>query len=99
MDCDGGIEMRLTALTLIGALGLAATAVPARAAPVVANLDAHSAFGIVEVRGGCGPGFHPVPGHWSQWRGAWIPPHCAPSYRPYRPYASYHPYWRWHPYH
>ena len=62
--------MRLAALTLIGALGLAATAVPARAAPVVPTLDAHQASGIVQVWGGCGPGARPVPGHWSRMRGA-----------------------------
>jgi hypothetical protein len=90
--------MRLTALTLIGALGLAATAVSARAAPVVPTLGAHQASGIVQVWGGCGPGFRPVPGHWSRWRRAWIPPHCAPNYRPYRPYAGYHPYYGWHRY-
>jgi hypothetical protein len=72
--------MRFATFTLIGALGLAATAVSARAAPVVPNLDAHQASGIVQVWGGCGPGFRPVPGHWSQWRGAWIPPHCAPNH-------------------
>ena len=89
--------MRLTALTL-GALGLIATAVSAHAAPVVPTLDAQHSPGIVQVWGGCGPGAHPVPGHWSQWRGAWIPPHCAPNYGPYGPYAGYRPYWRWHPY-
>ena len=84
--------MRLTALTLIGALGLAATAVSAQAAPVVPTPDAHQASGIVQVWGGCGPGFHPVPGHWSPYRG-WVPPHCAP-HRPYGPYAGWGP--RWH---
>src|SRR5712691_3944513 len=73
-------KMRLTALTLIGTVGLIATAVSARAAPVVPTLDAHQAPGIVQVWGGCGPGGHPVPGHWSMRRGAWIPPHCAPNY-------------------
>jgi hypothetical protein len=90
--------MRLTALTLIGALGLVATALSARAAPVLPTLDAHRAPGIVQVWGGCGPGFRPVPGHWNRWRGAWIPPHCAPSYGRYGPYAGYRPYWRPHPY-
>ena len=73
--------MRLTALTLIGALGLIVTTVSsARAAPVVPTPDAHQASGIVQVWGGCGPGARPVPGHWSQWRGTWVPPHCAPNY-------------------
>ena len=87
--------MRLTALTLIGALGLAATAVSARAAPAIPTPDAHQASGIVQVWGGCGPGFRPVPGHWSRWRGVWVPPHCAPAYRPYA-YGGYgggYPYW------
>ena len=72
--------MRLTALTLIGALGLIGTAASAQAAPVLPTPDAHQASGIVQVWGGCGPGGHPVPGHWSQWRGTWVPPHCAPNY-------------------
>jgi hypothetical protein len=98
--------MRLTALTFIGALGigalgLAATAESARAAPVVPTLDAHQASGIVQVWGGCGPGGRPVPGHWSPWRGAWIPPHCAPSYYGYGGFYGggypyyHHRYYRW----
>jgi len=84
--------MRLTVLTLIGALGLIATAASARAAPVVPTQAAHQAPGIVEVWGGCGPGGRPVPGHWSPWR-VWVPPHCAPNY--YRGFygGGYHPYW------
>ena len=84
--------MRLTALTLIGGLaigalgvGLVATAGSARAAPFVPGLDAGHSSNIVQVWGGCGPGARPVPGHWSRWRGGWVPPHCAPSY--YRPYG------------
>ena len=85
--------MRLAALTLIGALGLAATAVSARAAPVVPNLDAHQASGIVQVWGGCGPGARPVPGHWSRMRGGLDPAALRPQLRPYRPYAGYRPYY------
>jgi hypothetical protein len=92
--------MRLTTLTFIGALGigalgLAASAGSARAAPFVPGLDAGHSPNIVQVWGGCGPGGRPVPGHWSQWRGGWVPPHCAPSYyrpygyRPYGPYAGW----------
>ncbi len=29
--------------------------------------------------GGCGPGWHPVPPHFTVW-GAWVPPHCAPNF-------------------
>jgi hypothetical protein len=90
--------MRLTVLTLVGALGVAATAVSARAAPVILPPDAHQAPGIVQVWGGCGPGFRPVPGHWLRWQGAWVPPHCAPIYRPYGPYAAWRPYWGWRHY-
>lgn len=94
--------MRLTALTLIGALGLAVTAVSAHAAPAVPNLDADKASGIVRVWGGCGPGFRPVPGHWSHWRRAWIPPHCAPNNYGYHGggyyrggyYGGGYPYWQ-----
>ena len=97
--------MRLTILTLIATLGLAASTLPAGAAPVVPTPGADHAA-IVKVWGGCGPGFHPVPGHWSYRRGVWIPPHCAPHYRPYGPYAGgpygpysgWRPYWGWHRY-
>ena len=84
--------MRLTALTLIGALGFAATAVSASAAPLVPVPDAGHSSNIVQVWGGCGPGGHPVPGHWSRWRGGWVPPHCAPNYNRYGPYAGWRPY-------
>ena len=70
--------MRLTILTLIGAVGLVGAATSAKAAPMIAIPDDQAKSGIVQVWGGCGPGFRPVPGHWSRWRGAWIPPHCAP---------------------
>ena len=92
--------MRLTILSLIGAVGLAVAANSASAAPMLAP-EAQPNAGIVKVWGGCGPGFRPVPGHWSRWRG-WIPPHCAPFARPWGPYgyhrswgpyANYRPYW------
>jgi hypothetical protein len=85
--------MRLATFILIGAFGLAAAAVSARAAPLAPGLAAQPTPNIVQVWGGCGRGFHPVPGHWSQWRGGWVPPHCAPSHGPYGPYAGWHPYW------
>jgi hypothetical protein len=84
--------MRLTILTLIGAFGLIATAVSARAAPVVPTPAPHQAPGIVQVWGGCGPGGHPVPGHWNPWR-VWVPPHCAPNYHGGFYGGGYHPYW------
>ncbi len=88
--------MRLATVTLIGALGLAAVAVSARAAPIAPDLAAPRSSNIVQVWGGCGWGFHPVPAHWSQWRGGWVPPHCAPNRRPYGPYAAWQPYGGWH---
>jgi hypothetical protein len=84
--------MRLTVLTLIGALGFAVASASANAAPLAPPPDARQASGIVQVWGGCGPGFRPVPGHWNRWHGVWIPPHCVP-YRPYGPYAAWRPYW------
>ena len=94
--------MRLAALTLVGAVGLAISAVSANAAPAVPNLGPQDASNIVQVAGGCGPGFHPVPGHWSRWRGGWVPPHCVPNWhgaygggyygRGY--YGGGYPYWR-----
>jgi hypothetical protein len=87
--------MRFATLSLIGALGLAAVAVSsARAAPLAPDLAVAAKPGVVQVWGGCGPGFGPVPGHWSRWRG-WVPPHCAPNRGPYGPYAGYGPRWRY----
>jgi hypothetical protein len=92
--------MRLTALTFIGAVGigalsLAGAATPASATPLVPDLGVRQSSNIVQVWGGCGPGARPVPGHWSRWRGGWVPPHCAPNYhRPYA-YRHYGPYGGW----
>jgi hypothetical protein len=73
-------------------LGLAVAGVLALAAPIAGHAVPGSrveqfvpAPGIVKVWGGCGWGWHPVPGHWSRWRGGWVPPHCAPR----------HPYYGW----
>ncbi len=95
--------MRLAALTLIGILGVAAAAMPARAAPVILDPGNQHDPGIVKVWGGCGPGLRPVPGHWTRWRG-WVPPHCAPIRRPWGFYGGGYygaPYWygrRWYGY-
>ena len=51
--------MRLSALTLIGALGLAVSSVSASAAPVAPALDIQRGANIVQVAGGCGWGLHP----------------------------------------
>ena len=72
------IQMRMTAAILVGALGLAAAAVSANAAPILAPANQHDT-NIVQVAGGCGPGLHP--GRWER---------CVPNrYSNYRA----HPYW------
>ena len=63
--------------------GLLALTVPIAAHAVTVGSSmgpakAGAAPAIVQVGGGCGRGWHPVPGHWSQRRG-WVPPHCAPN--------------------
>jgi hypothetical protein len=72
--------MRIAALTLIGALGLATSAVSTNAAPVMPSPVTPEASNIVQVAGGCGWDFHP-----NRWG------HCVPNrYGYYRP----HPHWR-----
>jgi hypothetical protein len=51
--------MRIAALTLIGAFGLAVSAVSAGAAPAAPTLGIQGAANIVQVAGGCGRGMHP----------------------------------------
>ena len=50
--------MRLAALTLVAALGTAVAAMSANAAPVAPNRHDEAVSNIVQVRGGCGWGFH-----------------------------------------
>ena len=50
--------MRVTALALLGALGLAASVAAANAAPVVPAMPAPGDRNIVQVAGGCGYGLH-----------------------------------------
>jgi len=75
--------MRIAALSLVSALGLAASAVSAHAAPTVAALVTPQASNIVEVAGGCGRGLHPDP--WGR---------CVPNrYAYYQPRPYWQPYW------
>src|SRR5437899_10507565 len=78
----GETKVRILMLAVAGVLGLA-TAATAYAVPPSSNErpagTGGPALGIVQVWGGCGWGWHPVPGHWSQWRVGWVPPHCAPN--------------------
>jgi hypothetical protein len=72
--------MRMAALTLAGAVCLAASAVAANAAPSVPGPVSQPGSIVVQVAGGCGWGFHP--NRWGR---------CIPNrYGYYRP----RPYWR-----
>ena len=87
--------MRLSALTLISSLALAAVPAAAIAAPGAPSLPAQAPANLVQVSGGCG---------WAYHRDAWG--YCEPNgygygytgYGYYRPYYhwGYHPYWHWH---
>jgi len=74
--------MRVLGLALVVVLALTAP-IAAHAVPLGSKLgptETGPAPEIVQVWGGCGWGWHPVPGHWSHWRGGWVPPHCAPNH-------------------
>lgn len=74
--------MRVTALALLGAFGLAASVASANAAPVAAAMPAGpEASNIIQVAQGCGRGFH------RNYRGF-----CVPNrvYRPHAYYPRYH---------
>jgi hypothetical protein len=82
--------MRVTALALLGAFGLAISAASANAAPVVPAMPAPEVSNIVQVAAGCGRGFH------RSYRGFCVPNRAyrAHAYYPrqpryYRPYAYY----------
>jgi hypothetical protein len=90
--------MRLTALRLIVALGIAAvSAVSANAGPMVPNTNSQESSNIVRVWGGCGWGFHPtywggcVPNRYAYYRPYWRPYYWRPYYYGY----GYRPYWRY----
>src|SRR5260370_15095251 len=75
--------MRIAALTLVGAIGLAVSALSASAAPIAPAMTTPNASNIVQVAGGCGWGFHP--NRWGR---------CTPNhYGYYRPH-HWRPYWR-----
>jgi hypothetical protein len=65
-------SMRSLFLAMICASGLIAAATSAQAAQIPQSSGTNSS-NIVQVAGGCGPGFHPVPGHWSRWH-EWVRP-------------------------
>lgn len=74
--------MRAAILALIAGITLGVVTVSPQAAPFTPAINLGS-VNIHPVWGGCGWGFHPVPGHWSRWRGEWVPPHCAPNHNGY----------------
>ena len=73
--------MRIAALSLVGAVWLAASAIAANAAPAVPSPASQPEANIVQVAGGCGWGFHP-----NRWH------RCVQNHR----YGYYRPraYWR-----
>ena len=89
--------MRLSALTLISSLALAAVPAVANAAPGAPSMPAQASANLVQVSGGCGWAFH---------RNAWG--YCVPNpygygyagwygyHGPYYHWGYYHPYWHWH---
>ena len=83
--------MRVVGLVVAGMLALIAP-IAGQVAPVGSSMKQPvQATEIVKIWGGCGWGWHPVPGHWSRWRGGWVPPHCAPN-RYYGAYGGWGPY-------
>jgi hypothetical protein len=59
--------MRLAISTLLGAFAIAAQPLTANAFPTGPALPGHEpARGIELVAGGCGPGWHPVRGHFTR---------------------------------
>jgi hypothetical protein len=99
--------MRVLGLAIAGMLALTAP-IAGHAAPSGSSMQQLvPTRGIVQVWGGCGWGWNPVPGHWSRWRGGWVLPHCAPNHynsgwRPYGGWGAYGagqgPYGGWRPY-
>jgi hypothetical protein len=81
--------MKLTTLAVIGAVGVAAAmgTETANATPLVGGVAAPAAPGIVQVWGGCGPGWRPT--KWGcvrdpHWRGrgpGWRGPGPGPGWR------------------
>jgi hypothetical protein len=84
--------MRSLVIAVIGAIGLGITAAEAAQPPQLPGTSM-----TVQIAGGCGPAFHPVPGHWSRWHD-WVPPHCAPNHHGYDRPGPYYRYGTGYPY-
>ena len=89
--------MRARGLIVAGLLALTAS-IAGHAAPSGSSMKQLVPAGGIVLWGGCGWGWHPVPGHWSRWRGGWVPPHCAPNHRWGTYGAGQSPYGVWRPY-
>src|SRR5205814_3938088 len=91
--------MRLLVLTLAVGLATAAT-VSANGAPVRPNLKDQDGSNIVQVAGGCGPGFHRdyagacIQNYYGTYPNPYDRPYgYQPNYPPYyQPYRGYEPY-------
>src|SRR5260370_38799289 len=89
--------MRIAALTLVGAIGLAVSALSASAAPIAPAMTTPNASNIVQVAGGCGWGFHPnrwgrcIPNHYGYYRPHYLRPDLRVQYG-----GGYGP-WAWRP--
>jgi hypothetical protein len=68
--------LRATALALVAVFGMAAMPAASQAAPAVIHDLAGVSSDIVQVRGGCGPGWHPV--RWVDRYGRWRV-RCVPN--------------------
>ena len=69
--------MRVAVLALVTAFGFLTVSAAVQAAPVIGGDPSVAAPApIIEVRGGCGPGFHPA--GWRDRWGRWHP-RCAPN--------------------
>ena len=86
--------MRVRGLAVAGMLALTAPIAGHATALGPSTKQLVPAPGIVKVWGGCGWGWHAVPGQWSRWRGGWVLPQCAPN----RSYGGWGPAGNWGPY-
>jgi hypothetical protein len=63
--------MRSTILALIGAFSHNARArvwCQHKLRPLCRTIVTQNATAAIKVAAGCGWGFHPIPGHWNEWR-------------------------------
>jgi hypothetical protein len=68
--------MRVAVSALVAGFVLMTVPAAVQAAPVIGgDLSVASAAPIIEVRGGCGPGFHPAGwrDRWGRWRERCVP--------------------------